>query len=131
MGKLLHSEQQLLSDWAVYVEQLFNGESVYQVGSSVTSNRTKEPHRDVDMRVMLKPKDFKALQKIVNIDRLSLAVSIWGQKVTGMPIDFQVQDQDYANTHHKGVRSAVGIRGIAKGDGYDPAPTNISKKGKI
>lgn len=118
MSKLLHSEQQLLADWAVYVEQLFNGESVYQVGSSLLSSASKT-HRDVDVRVMLKPKDFKALQKIVNVDRLSVAVSIWGQKVTGMPIDFQVQDQDYANKHHNGVRSAVSIRGIARGDGYE------------
>lgn len=119
MSKLLHSEQQLLADWAVYVEQLFNGESVYQVGSSVASSVSKEPARDVDMRVMLKPRDFKALQKIINVDRLGVAISIWGQKVTGMPIDFQVQDVDYANEHHKGRRSAVGIRGIAKGDGYE------------
>lgn len=119
MSKLLFSEQQLLADWAVYVEQLFNGESVYQVGSSVVSNRSEKPHRDVDMRVMLPSKKFKQLQKIVSIDRLGVAVSIWGQKVTGMPIDFQVQDTDYANEHHKGVRSAVAIRGIAKGDGHD------------
>lgn len=119
MGKLLHSEQQLLSDWAVQLEQLFNGESCYQVGSSVTS-AGKPTHRDVDVRVMLDTKDFEALRKIVNVDRLSVAVSIWGQKVTGLPIDFQVQDVEYANKHHKGMRSAIGIRGIAVGDGYDP-----------
>ena len=118
MSRLLHSEQQLLADWAVYVEELFNGESVYQVGSSVMSNRA-DSHRDVDMRVMLQPKQFKALRKILDVDRLGVAVSIWGQKVTGMPIDFQVQDAEYANRVHKGVRSAVGIRGIAKGDGYE------------
>jgi len=118
MSKLLHSEQQLLADWAVQLEQLFNGESCYQVGSSVQSNRA-ESHRDVDVRVMLSSKDFKTLRKIVNVDRLGVAVSIWGQKVTGMPIDFQIQDVEYANAHHKGVRSAVGIRGIAKGDGYE------------
>ena len=119
MSKLLHSEQQLLADWAVQLEQLFNGETCYQVGSSVTSIESDKPHRDVDMRVMLDHKDFEKLRKIVNIDRLSVAVSVWGQKVTGMPIDFQVQDVDYANKHHKGVRSAVGLRGIAKGDGYE------------
>jgi hypothetical protein len=119
MSKLLHTEQQLLSDFVVYVEQLFNGEACYQVGSSVASNRSKEPPRDVDLRVMLPTKQFKQLQKLVNIDRFGVAVSLWGQKVTGMPIDFQIQDVEYANKHHNGVRSAVGIRGIAKGDGYE------------
>lgn len=118
MGKLLHTEQQLLADWAIQVNQMFadNGFGPYQVGSSV-ANKDK-PHRDIDLRVMLPSKDFKKLQKIINIDRLNFAISLWGQKVTGLPIDFQIQDQDYANEHHKGLRSAVWIRGIAKGDGY-------------
>lgn len=122
MGKLLHSEQQLLADWAIQLNQMFNDASFgpYQVGSTVGSENKKKPHRDVDLRMMLPTKDFKKLQKIMNIDRLNLAISLWGQKVTGMPIDFQVQDQDYANEKHNGPRSAVWIRGVAKGDGYDP-----------
>ena len=120
MSKLLHSEQQLLRDWTVHVAELFNGEDCYQVGSSLWYGPAKnKTHRDVDLRVMLDTKDFKKLQKIVNIDRLNLAVSLWGQKVTGLPIDFQVQDVKYANKHHKGMRSAVSIGGIAKGDGYE------------
>jgi hypothetical protein len=95
----------------------------YQVGSTVGSENARKPHRDIDLRVMLPTKDFKKLQKIMNIDRFNLVMSLWGQKVTGMPIDFQVQDQDYANKHHSSkqgkLRSAVWIRGIAKGDGYD------------
>lgn len=114
MSKLLHSEQQLLHDWAAQLRELFNGEMNYQVGSSVN----EDTHRDIDVRVMLNPKDFKKLLKIVDIDRLNLAVSLWGQKVTGLPIDFQVQDTDYANEHHSGVRNAIGIAGIARGDGY-------------
>jgi hypothetical protein len=114
MSKLLHTEQQLLHDWAVQVVQLFNGEMCYQVGSSMVYGK----YRDVDVRTMLDAKDFKKLQKLVNVDRLNLAISLWGQKVTGMPIDFQVQDVEYANVHHTGMRSAVGIGGIAKGDGY-------------
>lgn len=113
MSKLLHSEQQLLKDWAVNVVELFNGEMAYQVGSSLTA----EDYRDVDIRVMLSHVDFYSLKKIMDIDRLNLAVSIWGQQVTGMPIDFQVQYVGYANEHHKGMRSAVGIGGVAVGDG--------------
>ena len=124
MGELLHSEQQLLADWAILVNEMFGEDSFgpYQVGSTVGSENKKKPHRDVDLRVMLPTKDFKKLQKIMNVDRLNLSISLWGQKVTGMPIDFQVQDQDYANKHHTGkgkLRSAVWIIGIAKGDGYE------------
>ena len=118
MSKLLHSEQQLLFDWARNVVDLFNGVMCYQVGSSVTASGTPT-HRDVDIRTMLKSDDFWDLQRIVDINRLNLAISLWGQKVTGMPIDFQVQDVEYANAHHNGFRSAVGIKGVADGDGYD------------
>lgn len=113
MAKLLHSEQQLLRDWAPLVKQMFNGEMCYQVGSSLTDKE----HRDIDVRTMLDSKDFKKLASVVDIDRLNMAISIWGQKVTGLPIDFQVQDILFANEQHAGMRSAIGIGGIAKGDG--------------
>lgn len=118
MGKLLHSEQQLLADWAIDLHGMFGKEDFgpYQVGSSLDA--TKQ-HRDIDVRVMLPSERFKELQNLISIDRLNLTVSLWGQQVTGLPIDFQVQDQDYANKHHEGPRSAIFIRGIAKGDGYD------------
>lgn len=127
MSKLLHSEQQLLRDWAFQVEGMFNNAGTYQVGSSLLSSPATT-HRDVDVRTMLDTKDFKRLQAIVDIDRLNLAISLWGQKVTGMPIDFQIQDAEYANKVHKGPRSAVGIGTIAKGDGYDPNKPNKAKK---
>lgn len=124
MGKLLHSDQQLLKDFAPLVCDLFNDEMVYQVGTSVSS----DSYRDVDLRVMLTAKDFKTLQTLVDIDRLNMVVSLWGQKVTGLPIDFQVQDVEWANKKHNGVRSAVGIGGVAKGDGYDPNKPNKPRK---
>lgn len=34
----------------------------------------------------------------------------------------QVQDLEYANATHKGLRSAVWIRGISIGDGYEKPP---------
>jgi len=93
---------------------------------STLSSKAKT-HRDVDVRVLLDTKDFKKLQKLVDIDRLSLTVSLWGQEVTGMPIDFQVQDRDYANEKYGratgNYRSALAISGVIKGDGYDHSPT--------
>lgn len=116
MSKLLHSEQQSLHDWAVLLVQLFNGEMCYHVGSSLSLDPSPT-YRDVDIRTMLDSKDFKVLASVVDIDRLNLAVSLWGQRATGLPIDFQIQDTLYANEHHSGPRSAVGIGGIARGDG--------------
>lgn len=122
MSKLLHSQQQLLVDWADNLRGMFNEVMVYQVGTSL--DLVKKPYRDVDVRVMLEPKDFKKLKQLVNVDRLNLAVSVWGQQVTGLPIDFQVQDRIYANKTHKGHRSAIGIRRAPiLGDGQ-PKPTN-------
>lgn len=118
MSKILHSEQQLLHDWAVLVVQLFNGKMCYQVGTSTITSGSKT-YRDVDVRTMLQQKQFKALQKLVDVDRLGVVISLWGQKATGLPIDFQIQDVEYANKHHKGFRSAIGIGGVSKGDGYE------------
>lgn len=118
MSKLLHSDQQLLIDWTEDLVTMFNGEMAYQVGSSLMQNEAAS-HRDIDIRVMLDHDAFKALSEVVNIDRLSLTVSLWGQKVTGLPIDFQVQETEYANEHHEGGRSAIGIGRVAKGDGHD------------
>ena len=40
---------------------------------------------------------------------LNLSVSLWGQRVTGLPIDFQVQDADSANADHDGRRDPCGM----------------------
>lgn len=93
---------------------MFNGAMCYQVGSSLEGE-----YRDIDVRTMLEDEDFKVLKKLVDIDRLNMTVSIWGQKATGMPIDFQVQDREYANKAHKGLRNAIGIGAVAKGDGCE------------
>lgn len=113
MSKLLHSDQQLLRDWAKHVVELFNGTMCYQVGSSTGD----EVHRDIDIRVMLKVADFNSLKRQLDIDRLNLVVSLWGQCITGLPIDFQVQEINWANKKYAGKRrSAVGVGFIAKGD---------------
>ena len=131
MGKLLHSEQQLLRDWSKEITQMFNDEMAYQVGTSLTANKSKT-HRDVDIRIMLDTKAFWKLAKIVDINRLNLVISLYGQRVTGLPIDFQVQDQNYANEHHSAeqgkLRSAVGIGGVPHGDGYDKKKMESQRK---
>lgn len=113
MSKLLHSDQQLLRDWAKLVKEMFNGKMCYQVGSSMTDKQ----YRDIDIRTMLEPKDLSALEKLINIDRLNLVISLWGKQATGLPIDFQVQDSLWANDKYPDQpRSAVGMGVTVKGD---------------
>lgn len=45
---------------------------------------------------------------------LTVALSDWLKKQTGLPVDFQFQPQSHANERHKGPRNAVGMR-IARG----------------
>lgn len=127
MSKLLHTDQQLLCDWAKLVVELFNGTMCYQVGSSTTD----EPHRDIDIRTMLETADFNTLNGQLNIDRFNLAVSLWGQKVTGLPIDFQVQDREWANDKYPGKhRNAVGMGMLAVGDRAEDATRALKDGGK-
>lgn len=103
---MLKSDELLLCDWARRVRKLFLDVMPYQVGSSLTDR----DFRDVDVRVMLEEKQFDVLSANIDIERLNLCVSLWGQKVTGLPIDFQVQQRDQANNEygHK-IRSAIGM----------------------
>jgi hypothetical protein len=46
---------------------------------------------------------------------LCLAFAELGKKMTGLPIDFQIQQQTYANEHNKGKsRSALGICSVGQ-----------------
>lgn len=40
---------------------------------------------------------------------LCLAYSALGKEMTGLPIDFQIQQQTHANELHKGIRSPIGM----------------------
>jgi len=85
----------------------------YQVGSSLVS----KTWRDVDVRVILDDADYEAWglgdpvhpwqnEKWIGLVR---AFSALGAEMTGLPIDFQIQQQSYANEKFPGARNAVGI----------------------
>ena len=100
------SESLLLRDWARRVRKMFLDKMPYQVGSSLTDR----DYRDVDVCVLLTEKQFNAIKENIDIERLNLCVSLWGQKVTGLPIDFKVQEQESANIEFKDkVRGAIGM----------------------
>lgn len=105
---LLHTEQKLLHDFAKTIEPLFHpdGFGPYLVGSAMETR----DYRDIDLRVLLPDKIYDKISSIIDLDMLGIAVSLWGQKTTGMPIDYQVQRQSNANKEFKGkLRSAVYI----------------------
>lgn len=87
----------------------------YHVGSSLIS----KTWRDVDVRLMLPDYQYEAMglgdPKQTHLCgkwiALCLAFSALGQRITGLPIDFQIQQQTLANTLYgsKYPRSALGI----------------------
>jgi hypothetical protein len=70
------------------------GETPYLVGSAMT----RADFRDVDVRLILDDSIFDghfADERFRN--GLNLAVSLWGESVTRLPIDFQIQRRTDAN----------------------------------
>lgn len=86
----------------------------YHVGSSLTR---KLGWRDVDVRLILDDDEYAAMQlgdptrSMLNEKwvALCLAFSALGKQLTGLPIDFQIQQQSYANKKFNGPRSPIGL----------------------
>lgn len=86
---------------------------IYQVGSTLE----RADWRDVDVRMIMSDEAFAALFPGMDpstgfLDArwnlLSTMVSDHLAKATGLPIDFQFQQQSDANKRHKGARAALG-----------------------
>lgn len=101
---LLQSQVRLLCDWGRTLRRTFD-EMPYLVGSALE----RVDFRDVDVRVILDDDEWHTLAEAVQVDDLNLAISLWGQQVTGLPIDFQVQMQTEANVNFPGRRHPIGI----------------------
>jgi hypothetical protein len=88
------------------------GTPPYLVGSALT-NKT---YRDVDVRLILDDETYESMgfgdpnHQSQNGKWVSLcmAYSALGKQITGLPIDFQIQQQSLANEQHKGHRSSIG-----------------------
>lgn len=102
----------LLHEFGSQVWHAF-GAPPYHVGSSVESKQW----RDVDVRLILDDEVYEAMGLGVpgrehdngKWVALCLAFSALGRQMTGLPIDFQIQQQTYANKTFDGVRSALGL----------------------
>lgn len=97
--------------WSVF------GDVPYHVGSSLT----KKSWRDVDIRIMLDDAEWKqwGFKPVSSLHQdgkwagLCMAFSELGKKLTGLPIDFQIQLTDDANAKYSSKeghqRSALGF----------------------
>lgn len=92
----------------------FGEYGVYLVGSALE----RQDWRDVDVRYILSDEAFAWLfpdagQHWEHDPRwllMTVAISAWLSKETGLPIDFQFQPQSHANERHAKSRSALGLR---------------------
>lgn len=91
------------------------GNLPYLVGSALTG----KSWRDVDVRLLLEDEEYVRLFPGVkgywdeHLDgkwvAWCLAWSALGERLTGLPIDFQIQRQSEANALYNGPRSALGL----------------------
>lgn len=98
------------------------GDLPFHVGSSVDGKQW----RDVDVRLILDDDQYAAMglgepNTPYNNPKwcaLCLAFSALGQQMTGLPIDFQIQQQSRANAEYGDrCRATIGIFPIRAGDG--------------
>lgn len=87
------------------------GEVAYHVGSSLNG----ATWRDVDVRIMLDGERYKAMgfgdpkrpHENPRWCAYVMAFSTLGRQITGLPIDFQIQERDTANAENDHPRSAL------------------------
>lgn len=105
-----------------HIRSAFGNYGCYLVGSSME----KPDWRDVDVRFIMPDDAFANLFPCVDLSidsaiwefdprwlLLTVSITSWLREQTGLPIDFQIQPQTFANKHHDKQRSAIGLR-IAK-----------------
>ena len=109
------------------IEEAF-GSTVYLVGSAADTSTPE--YRDVDLRVLLPDDRFEALigEWPTGFNAfhhlLCTGISLYLKEATGLPIDFQIQKQSFANEHYpKEERIPIGHLRDSRGvDGeYYPA----------
>lgn len=110
--------------WAVW------GSPPYLVGSAT---RGKD-WRDVDVRLILSDEDYAAWDfgdpargpHNGKWASLVMAYSALGRAMTGLPIDFQIQQQSHANERYDGDRFALGMVDLRMAPTPEPAPRTPS-----
>jgi len=112
MSALSPRQMFLLDEACKPISEAFD-HGVYHVGTSA-DGRTE--YRDVDVRLILKDKHHKRMQKAMGnrgITFLGMAIGEYLAARTGLPIDFQIQQQTAANAHHGNkFRNPLGLRSL-------------------
>jgi hypothetical protein len=109
------------------IDEAFGDYGCYLVGSALD----RPDWRDVDVRFIMEDKKFAELFPDAGDYReqdqrwllLTVAISEWLSKITGLPIDFQIQSQTHANARHRGKRSALGLKIDWKSSAQPSAPS--------
>lgn len=121
----------LLDEFGSRVWSAF-GQPPYLVGSALAQ---KDGWRDVDVRLILSDAEYAALglgdpkypHENPRWISFCLAFSALGKQMTGLPIDFQIQQQTLANEQFKGNRSAIGLVPERRRDKWDEVAEQIAK----
>ncbi len=114
MPALLHLQEFGSQVWSAF------GEPPYLVGTALTG----KVYRDVDVRLLLSDKDYAEqgyghpANTHTNLKwvAMCMAFSALGAKMTGLPIDFQIQQATWAEARYPTEpRSALGLVGLRYG----------------
>ena len=105
--------QLLLNEFGSRIIDAFD-EIPFHVGSSL---RNKTGWRDVDVRLILDDEQYETMgfgdpKRCHQNEKwiaMCLAFSLLGKNMTGLPIDFQIQQMTHANENFKGKRSVLGV----------------------
>ena len=98
----------LLDQWGRQLQEAFI-ETPYLVGSVA---RGETGWRDVDVRILNRLSTFGRM-KPLGIRTVNLAISLWGRQVTGLPIDFQIQQSEEFHSYDGEIRNPLGSRSKA------------------
>ena len=116
---LLLTDFERIEEWCRGIRILF-GQPPYMVGSVLH----RKDYRDIDLRLMLPDKKFdREWRNPIKVRLMNRAMSTWGQRETGLPIDFQIQRQSSANAKWpEDGRNAMGVRdwSVIVPDGTQP-----------
>jgi hypothetical protein len=95
-------------------------EPPYLVGTAAS----RQQYRDVDVRLILPDDRYEQVRAGVGAAGLSflgLAIGEYLAARTGLPVDFQIQQQTAANHHHPtGDRNPLGLRHLSNYSGDAP-----------
>jgi hypothetical protein len=107
-----------------HLNDAYGGFGCYVVGSVLE----RPDWRDVDVVLILEDEKFRRefpdIQEFTGIEFDTkwllhiVALSAWLKEQTGLPVDFKIQPQTWANARHSGTRHPHGLR-FAKGESDD------------